>query len=121
MKGYREVEAIHADDFFDAYGPGVVPVAVELHAGAEDLMWFTHPDEALYVFGPEDGSLSKAVLRHCHHVVRIPSRHCLNLASAVYVTLYDRHVKRATAGLEDPLMLTENRGFCEPDTMAGLL
>lgn len=121
MKGYNEVEAIHCDYFLNAYGPGVVPVCVELHDGSQDMMYFDHPEQAVYIFGPEDGHVPKAIRQHCHHIVRIPSRHCLNLSSAVYVTLYDRHVKRVAAGLESPLALTEDRGFIEPDSMSGLL
>jgi hypothetical protein len=34
---------------------GVTPVAVELRPDAESLVTFEHPEEALYVFGPEDG------------------------------------------------------------------
>ena len=32
---------------------------------------------------------------------------CSNLASAVYMTLYDRHCKRVLAGLEPPLSLRD--------------
>lgn len=83
----------------------LTPVAVELVPNAEDLPYFVHPERALYVFGPEDGSLPPAVLRHCHRFVRLPMLHCANLASAVYVTLYDRHAKRVLTGLESPLAL----------------
>jgi tRNA(Leu) C34 or U34 (ribose-2'-O)-methylase TrmL len=75
---------------------------------------FEHPGDALYVFGPEDGGLPKAVRLHCHRFVFIPTHHCLNLAAAVNVVLYDRRLKRHLAGLE-PLgpvreMLREHRG-----------
>lgn len=74
---------------------GLVPVAVELRAGAELLHDFVHPENALYVFGPEDGSIAKGVLSVCHRFVRIPSanRTPLNLAAALNVVLYDRHAK----------------------------
>jgi hypothetical protein len=39
-----------------------VPVAVELRRNAEPFIEFEHPERALYVFGPEDGSLGRAVL-----------------------------------------------------------
>lgn len=78
--------------------PGLVPVAVEVSPSAESLPWFTHPENALYVFGPEDGSLPAGVLASCHRVVTIPMLHCANLASAIYVTLYDRHMKEVLAG-----------------------
>jgi tRNA C32,U32 (ribose-2'-O)-methylase TrmJ len=118
MKGYAAVELRREDRFFDAFGPGTVPVAVELRRGAELLPAFEHPERALYVFGPEDGSLGTAELSRCHRVVVIPTRHCVNLAAAVYLVLYDRMVKRQAAGLEPALpmdeVLAEQRGFPEP-------
>jgi len=42
--------------------------------------------------------------------VIIPTRHCTNLSAAVYTVLYDRHAKRARAGLEPPNRLAEARG-----------
>lgn len=121
MRGYQEVELRHAEQFFDAFGPEAVPVAVELQRGAESLIAFEHPANAVYVLGPEDGSLSRAVLGQCHRFVHIPTRHCTNLASAVYTVLYDRHAKRVQAGLEPPHTLAEGRGFDEPDHMADIV
>lgn len=117
MRGYQEVGIYHGDYFFDAFDRDVTPVAVELVPGAESLAYFEHPENALYVFGPEDGSLPSPVLRHCHKFVTIPTRHCTNLAAAVYTVLYDRHVKRVMAGLEPLGSLTEDRGFIEPEQM----
>lgn len=118
MRGYRAVEICHGDHVFDAFERGVTPVAVELVPGTESLIEFEHPDRALYVFGPEDGSLPSVTLRHCHRFVSIPMSHCANLASAVYMTLYDRHAKRVRLGVEEPLRLTEERGWAEPEAMA---
>jgi hypothetical protein len=64
MRGYKQVEIRQADYFFDAFD-GAVPVAVELRRNAESLIDFEHPERALYVFGPEDGSLDRAVLAQC--------------------------------------------------------
>ncbi len=119
MKGYKEVELRHFDYFFDHFDRDVVPVAVELRPKAENLILFEHPEKALYVFGPEDSSLSKVHLRHCHRFVVIPTRHCTNLGSAVYLVLYDRLYKRCMAGQEPILpvaeVLHEKRGWQEPD------
>jgi len=101
MKGYRSVELTRDDQVFDRFEPGsVTPVAVELRPDAESLVEFEHPTDALYVFGPEDGSLPKSVRLLCHRFVVIPTHHCLNLAAAVNVVLYDRRLKRTLAGLE---------------------
>lgn len=98
MKGYRDVEVLHSDRPFDQLGDDVVPVAVEVRERAEALFDFVHPEKAVYVFGPEDGSLPRTVLRHCHRFVVIPARHCLNLAVSVATVLYDRQLKRALLG-----------------------
>jgi tRNA(Leu) C34 or U34 (ribose-2'-O)-methylase TrmL len=118
MRGYQEVELRHADRVFDAFDPSVVPVAVELRRGSESLIDFVHPDNALYVFGPEDGSLGRSELSLCHRFVVIPTRHCANLSAAVYTVLYDRHAKRVQAGVETPHRLAESRGFEEPDHLS---
>jgi tRNA(Leu) C34 or U34 (ribose-2'-O)-methylase TrmL len=101
MRGYQDVEVRHADQFFDAF-EDAVPVAVELRRNAESLIDFVHPEHALYVFGPEDGSLGRATLAQCHRFLVIPTRHCANLSAAVYTVLYDRHAKRVHDGLELP-------------------
>lgn len=118
MKGYSKVDICHADYFFDAYDREVVPVAVEVRENAEWLPNFEHPENALYVFGPEDGSLTRPVLARCHRFVRIPMAHCANLSSAVYMVLYDRHAKDVAAGRCEPLGLDEARGWAEPDRMS---
>lgn len=83
------------------------PVAIELVPGAEELPAFEHPADAVYVFGPEDGSLPKGIRTVCHRFVRIPALHCVNLAAAVYLTLYDRMVKE---GVPYPDVEDEQRG-----------
>ena len=65
-------------------------VGCELVDDAVDLPSFRHPLNAAYVFGPERSSLSPAMLARCHHVVRIPTRFCINLAVAGAVVMYDR-------------------------------
>jgi len=117
MRGYQDVELRHSDRPFDAFDSTAVPVAVELRRNAESLISFEHPERAVYVFGPEDGSLDRAVLTVCHRFVVIPTRHCTNLSAAVYTVLYDRHAKRVLAGLESAHSVV-GRDFDEPDHMA---
>jgi tRNA(Leu) C34 or U34 (ribose-2'-O)-methylase TrmL len=68
-------------------------VALEVVAGARNLVDFGHPEQAVYLLGPEDGSLSADILRHCDHTVIIPGDHCLNLAVAGSIAIYDRIAK----------------------------
>ena len=65
-------------------------VGCELTDAAIPLPSFRHPANAAYVFGPERGSLSAAMLARCDHVVRIPTRFCINLGVAGAVVMYDR-------------------------------
>ena len=94
MKGYKNVDLIQNDYPFDCFPKGVVPVAIEVRENSVPLFNFEHPENALYVFGPEDGSVPSQFLRHCHHFVIIPTRHCLNLGTAVSTVLYDRSQKQ---------------------------
>jgi tRNA G18 (ribose-2'-O)-methylase SpoU len=65
-------------------------VGVELVDDAIELPSFRHPRAAAYVLGPERGSLSPALLERCAHVVKIPTKFCVNLSVAAAITLYDR-------------------------------
>jgi tRNA(Leu) C34 or U34 (ribose-2'-O)-methylase TrmL len=93
MEAYSDVDVIHDSHPFGAYA-GARIIAVEVMDDAVPLTWFSHPDDAVYVFGPEDGSLGRAQKIHCTDFVIIPSRHCLNLACAVNVVLADRVMKQ---------------------------
>jgi tRNA(Leu) C34 or U34 (ribose-2'-O)-methylase TrmL len=108
MKGYKDVTIYQNDYFFDQFERGVTPVAIELVDGAESLPDFDHPENAIYVFGPEDGSITSVLLQHCHRFVKIPVKHCLNLANTVGMVMYDRMLK-----LGQRFELNEHRGFIE--------
>ncbi|MEL6287936.1 MAG: RNA methyltransferase [Pseudomonadota bacterium] len=71
---------------------GCALVGIELIDEAVDLPSFRHPTAAAYVLGPERGSLSPELLARCDHVVRIPTRFCVNVAMAGAITMYDRVV-----------------------------
>jgi tRNA(Leu) C34 or U34 (ribose-2'-O)-methylase TrmL len=72
-------------------------VCVELVEGAIPLPEYRHPDRAFYVFGPEDGTISQALIDRADDVVYVPTRGCMNLAATVNVVLYDRMAKSAPA------------------------
>lgn len=114
MKGYSAVDIVQYDYPFEQF-KDVTPIGVEVLENAEMLTDFEHPENALYVFVPEDGSLPDVAKRHCHRFVFIPMRHCANLAASAYITLYDRFLKRAWKGQEQALpssqMLAEPRGW----------
>lgn len=65
-------------------------VGVELTDDAVELPSFRHPSKAAYVLGPENGSLSPALVERCEFVVKIPIAFCINVAMAGVVVMYDR-------------------------------
>ncbi|MDO6428253.1 RNA methyltransferase [Thalassotalea sp. 1_MG-2023] len=79
-------------------------VCVELCLGATSLTEFSHPDRALYIFGPEDGSISQSLIDQADHVVYIPTKDCLNLAATANVVLYDRLAKSSGINKGDELI-----------------
>lgn len=65
-------------------------VGIELIEESADLPSFRHPRQAAYVLGPERGSLSPALVERCDHVVKIPTRFCVNVSVAAAIVMYDR-------------------------------
>lgn len=78
-------------------------VGVELVDDAVDLPSFRHPRQAAYVLGPERGSLSPELVGLCDHVVKIPTRFCVNVGLAAAIVIYDRTL---TLGRYPPRPLT---------------
>jgi tRNA(Leu) C34 or U34 (ribose-2'-O)-methylase TrmL len=112
MKGYSDVKVVDSERPFDMLPANVNPVCIELLPNAQPMGDFVHPENACYVFGPEDGHVSQVFRRHCHSFVYIPSKHCLNLSAALNVVLYDRAAKM---GLEMSPGLHEQRGVATID------
>jgi tRNA(Leu) C34 or U34 (ribose-2'-O)-methylase TrmL len=120
MKGYRDVDWRRTQKPLE--GLSGTPVAIEVRANTECLTTFVHPEDAIYVFGPEDGSIPRPYLALCHRFVFIPTAHCLNLAAAVNVVLAHRRFSRQLAGVE-PIgtladTLQEDRGHHAAPTLA---
>lgn len=93
-KAYRHMPFHLVEDLHPVIPHDCVPVAIEILDGAQSLIEYKHPERAFYVFGPEDGTLGKAVTDWCRDVVYIPTNHCMNLAATVNVVLYDRMAKQ---------------------------
>lgn len=69
---------------------GCMLVGVELCERSIDMPSFRHPLNACYVLGPEQGSLSPEMQDMCTHIVKIPTKFCINVSLAAALTLYDR-------------------------------
>ncbi len=87
-------------------------VCVEFAENALPLPGYQHPEDALYIFGPEDGSISQDVINRADAVVYVPTNGCMNLAATVNVVLYDRLMKLSAhpaLGLDDNTLIRLNR------------
>lgn len=87
------IPLLAVDSLTDNVDEGTKIVCVELARGATALPEFIHPQRALYIFGPEDGSIGQDVLDQADAVVYVPTTGCMNLAATVNVVLYDRLAK----------------------------
>lgn len=67
-------------------------VGIELTDDAVMLPTFRHPPQAAYILGPEKGNLSDGILARCAHVVKIPTKFCINVSLAGAMVMYDRHL-----------------------------
>ena len=79
-------------------------VCVELVEGATPLPEYQHPDNVIYIFGPEDGTISQEVIDRADAVVYVPTIGCMNLAATVNVVLYDRLAKSDLSFASDDLI-----------------
>lgn len=95
----KHVPLFEFDTFaeFMAHGcpANVEIVGVELAPTAKPLVGFKHPERAVYALGAEDRGLTANVLERCDRIVQIPGSHCLNVATAGSIVLYDRIAKVA--------------------------
>lgn len=65
-------------------------VSVELTDDAVDLPSFRHPSNCVYMFGPERGNIPDSLIERSQHVVKIPTKFCVNVSLAAGLVLYDR-------------------------------
>ncbi len=102
-KGQYHLPHYNVDTIDDLQLPsGCRLVGVELIDDAIDLPSFRHPLRAAYVLGPERDSLSAPLRARCDHVVKIPTRFCVNVAMAGAIVMYDR-VKSLAPFAERPM------------------
>lgn len=91
----KNVPLVHVDDFPSVLEPDMKIVCVDLVVGAVPLPEFVHPEKAIYIFGPESGTVLQTDIDRADAVVYVPTSGCMNLAASVNVLLYDRMAKNA--------------------------
>lgn len=107
MRAYSHIRLFHVNYPLNCFTRDITPVAVEKQDNSEWLFEFKHPENAVYVFGPEDGSIDSSLLRLCHRRVLIPTIECQNLAVAVNDVLSDRVRKLGAITRDDVKLLGE--------------
>lgn len=65
-------------------------IGIELTDDAINLPSFKHPLQAAYILGPEQGSLSPEMVELCDHIIKIPTKFCINVSVAGALVMYDR-------------------------------
>ncbi|QIL86440.1 RNA methyltransferase [Vibrio sp. HDW18] len=104
----QRIELVAMDSLSADLDNKVEIVCVELVVGATALPEFVHPTHAMYLFGPEDGSLPQDLVDQAQHVVYVPTYGCMNLAATVNVVLYDRLAKNL-GPIDDRQQVLANR------------
>ena len=90
-KTFKNVPYYQWDAIGDmAFPKGCQLVGIELTDEAVELPEFRHPRAAAYVLGRERGDLTPEMLAKCDHVVKIPTRFCINVSLAGALVMYDR-------------------------------
>jgi len=89
----KDIPISPADCLIDSAPDNVKIICIEFAENAIALPEFQHPARALYIFGPEDGSIEQEVIDKADYVVFVPTISCMNLSASVNVLLYDRMAK----------------------------
>jgi tRNA(Leu) C34 or U34 (ribose-2'-O)-methylase TrmL len=89
----KNIPITNVECLLESAPEGAKVVIIELAENAKSLTNFQHPENAFYIFGPEDGSVKQKVVNKADSVVYIPTHGCLNLAATVNIVLYDRLTK----------------------------
>ncbi|RZR09965.1 TrmH family RNA methyltransferase [Vibrio vulnificus] len=108
QNSHERIDLVEMEDLTASLDGDVEIVCVELVVGATALPHFVHPEKAIYLFGPEDGSLPQEMVDKAHHVVYIPTHGCMNLAATVNVVMYDRLAKTLDS-IDDHAQVIANR------------
>lgn len=104
----KKIPLTGVESLVDSMPKGSKLICVDLIEGAIPLPVFEHPKNAMYVFGPEDGTISQEVIDKADAVVYIPTNGCMNLAATVNVLLYDRLAK-STIAIGDDALIRKSR------------
>ncbi|WP_299574236.1 RNA methyltransferase [uncultured Shewanella sp.] len=100
----RTIPLTRVESLLEQAPEGAKIICVDLVVGATPLPLFEHPQNAFYIFGPEDGTIPQQIIDAADDVVYVPTVGCMNLAASVNVLLYDRLSKSAQVAADDELI-----------------
>jgi len=100
----KKIPLTGIEEIIAAKSTNMEVVCVDLVEGAIPLPEYQHPEQALYILGPEDGSIEQAIIDQADDVVYVPTIGCMNLAATTNVVLYDRLAKMQTLCASDELI-----------------
>jgi len=104
----KDVLIFRTESLIDIATENMKIICVEFAINAIPLPEYVHPDSALYIFGPEDGSIDQDIIDQADAVVYVPTIGCMNLSASVNVLLYDRLVKMADYDASN-MLIRKNR------------
>jgi len=104
----RNIPVTGVSSLLDIATPDIKVICIEFAEDAIALPDFQHPENALYIFGPEDGNLTQAIIDEADAVVYVPTQGCMNLAATVNVVLYDR-LSKSSQSYEGNELIFQNR------------
>lgn len=97
MKTTRHIPLYHYETFPEFYKVmpyGCQLIGVELSPKAVAIKSFNHPQKCIYLLGAEDNGLTNEAANKCYSLVQLPGEHCLNVAVAGSIIMYDRLSKQ---------------------------
>jgi len=100
----RHIPLTAVEDVLAAKAAKMKVVCIDLIENAIPLPNYQHPENALYILGPEDGSIDQSIIDQADDVVYVPTVGCMNLAATANVLLYDRLSKRNNIVLDNNLI-----------------
>jgi tRNA G18 (ribose-2'-O)-methylase SpoU len=95
-KSWKDIPLMHyklCNDFYISKPKSAQIVSVEITENSTNLVDFVHPEQAIYLLGNETSGLPTNIINASDHVIHIPSTHCLNVAVAGSIVIYDRIAK----------------------------
>jgi len=104
----KGIPLVGVSSLFDEVADDMQVICVEFAENATPLPEFEHPDNAFYLFGPEDGTISQEIIDRADAVVYVPTVGCMNLSASVNVLLYDRMAK-SYQGIEGNELIRNSR------------